>query len=554
MANDIYQNNVLPDGTLRPQASAGKVDNPLDPLRDTANILHELDYRYKKIQAQNEQAKQDQFESDLQLKQAEFNEQLKTITNQQEFDDAIAKYNSDIDTLGVNVMGEAGYKKWSNEKGRNYKQLSSLGYKSIWAKNMQKQTYASVETAVDNYAVLASMQSDPDRRKFYINKANGDIKSEVLDPEQKVALTNRFNMQLANAEVVRDINNDPQKAIDNLQAVDEKNKKPAYYDGLTPVQRQNYLRQAKNKYEAIKNSINQPSLEPLKNKFIADYTNSKQQALQWLDDIKKNRLETMEQLGIENKQFDIFVSWADKIINSDDELALQKQTAFDETEDRYSEFGIYRDKKKTMKLKVGNKYLNNIESISAMLNEIDINIANKTFTGNNLNKAVKYQRNLYSVLGEMIANDNIKIKKENDLWFRDSVSEDIPKQLNAIIQRQFGDVLSLDEVGYIYSRVYANCVAQGIDGATMDKNIKDSVRKNIIVPIFADFIRQKYDIPDFNIDGVINGGKLISLQDRINRQQIQGLPGVNAYGKYNLNGKVLELKDSNGNIVDTIEY
>ena len=145
MANDIYRKSVLPDGTVRPIASAARVINPLEPLNDTARIANNLAVQYKKIELENEQVKQDQFESDLKLRQAQFNSELENITDQQQFDNAIEKYNSDIDTLGNQVLGEKGYNKWSNEKGRNYKALSNLGYKSIWAKNLQKQNYANMQ-------------------------------------------------------------------------------------------------------------------------------------------------------------------------------------------------------------------------------------------------------------------------------------------------------------------------------------------------------------------------------------------------------------------------
>ena len=271
MANDIYKQTVLPDGITKPIASAARVINPVEPLNDTAKIANNLAVQYKRIELENEQVKQDQFESDLKLRQAQFNNELENITNQKDFDNAIEKYNSDIDTLGNDVMGEKAYKKWSNEKGRNYKALADLGYKGIWAKNLQKQNYANMQNTVSNYATLAAM--DPARRNDFVAQAEMDIDSKALTPEQKEALKNKFKVELANAEVVRDIKNNPGATMDKLKAITKdkdgniENDRPTYYDGLTPVQRQKYIEQAKAKYEAQLNTYNDKKINKLKEQF-----------------------------------------------------------------------------------------------------------------------------------------------------------------------------------------------------------------------------------------------------------------------------------------------
>lgn len=569
MANDIYQNNVLPDGTLRPQASAGKVDNPLDPLRDTTNILHELDYRYKKIQAQNEQAKQDQFESDLQLKQAEFNEQLKTITNQQEFDDAIAKYNSDIDTLGVNVMGEAGYKKWSNEKGRNYKQLSSLGYKSIWAKNMQKQTYASVATAVDNYAVLASMQSDPDRRKFYINKANGDIKSEVLDPEQKVALTNRFNMQLANAEVVRDINNDPQKAIDNLQAVDEKNKKPAYYDGLTPVQRQSYLQQAKQKYEAQLNTYNDRKIKDIKEKFADLYENvGYHAAYDFYKTVTENPASTAQENGMTQEQLKAFENWAKGVLKeTNTQQAIPNQERFGDLQEKIKSMGITFDRKKG-EYKVNKKKDNKVEDIVETITDINTGLQDGTYYVND--KKVRAMREeLRTVLGDIV-DGKIRLRDtdvegqtflsrikngslDGDVTASEYISDSILKVLNnkTNINNFNLDKLSARDKGEIFEHVYYSALANNIDLKSHYIGTKQQI-DILTQDTFNWMIQNRFNVPQKEYGAVVGDGNMYDT----NNQKAKNNIGKKAagYGSYVIDSKgTIKFVDNKGNIIDEVK-
>ena len=273
MANEIYQNRVLPDGTINPVAQAHKVNNPLEPLKNTANIMNKLDMQYKRLQIENEKIKQDQFESDLKLRQTQFNSELENITNQQDFDNAISKFNSDIDTLGNNLLGENAYKKWSNEKGRNYKALADLGYRSIWAKNLQKQNYASMQNTVSNYATLAAI--DPQRRQDFVAQAEISIndKNLGLTPIQKEALKNKFMVELANAEVVRDINNNPQEAIEKLKAIEKdkngniENDRPKFYDGLTPPQRQRYIEQAQRQYENELNTYKDKKINKIKEIF-----------------------------------------------------------------------------------------------------------------------------------------------------------------------------------------------------------------------------------------------------------------------------------------------
>lgn len=553
---DILQSRVVADGTIKNKVAAAKLLSPTENADKLAVAIYNID-------KENQKLKEDSFESDLKLKQTQFNEKLANLENDGDFQGAIDNYNKEIDELGNSILGEKEYKKWQEQKGKNYKQLADLGYKSIWLKRKEKENYALLQNVADKAAVEASMI--PSQKSVIEANLMNDIDTKSLSKEQKNNLKNRYFAQVAQAEVVRDIRVNPQVALDRLQKTEEeKNEKgetikvPTMYKGLDSVQRQRYIEAAKHKSDALKNSVNNVSLEPLKNKFVADYTDTKQGAIDWLEDIKNNRLEVMKQLGIDNKQFDTFTKWADGIVKSDDELALEKQMAFDKLEDKYKEFAVYRDnkgKKPTMKMVVGNKQLNNIEDISVMLKEIDDNIANRTFTGTNLKNVLQYQRDLYTVLGDMINNNNIKLKEENtSVWWGDTVSEDIPKQLSAIIDRQFGDALTTDEKGYLYYRVYANCIANGFDLKTKDKNIKDSIRQNIVVPLFCDFIRDKYNIPDFNIDSVINGGKLIGLKDRITRKQLKNIPGSNAYGNYNLNGNNLELKDNDGNVIDTIEY
>jgi hypothetical protein len=547
---EILQSKVIADGTIKTQAHAAKMISPLENADRLAVAIYNVDRENKKI-------REDNFESDLKLKQAQFNETLKNIDNDDNFQTAIDNYNKEIDDLGNSVLGEKEYKKWQSEKGKNYKQLADLGYKSIWLERKQKENYTLLQNVVDKAATEASMI--PNQKALVEKNLFNDIDSKTLTPQQKEGLKNRYLAQLAQAEVVRDIRINPDTALSRLNATEEKDgiKEPAFYKGLDSVQRQRYIEAAKHKSDALKNSVNNVSLEPLKNKFVADYTNTKQGAIDWLEDIKNNRLEVMKQLGIDNKQFDTFTKWADGIVKSDDELALEKQMTFDKLEDKYKEFGIYRDnkgKKPTMKMIVGNKQLNNIEDISVMLDEIDTNIANKTFAGSNLKKAIGYQRELYTVLGDMIDNNKIKLKDKNtSVWWGDTVSEDIPKQINAIIDRQFGNVLSTDEKGYLYYRVYANCIANNIDLATKDKSVKDTVKNKIISQLFTDFIRDKYNVPNFNVDGVINNGNLMTVVDTIQRAKQKGATKA-VYGNYGVNGNKLELKDKDGNIIDTVEY
>lgn len=566
MANDIYQNNVLPDGTLKPQASAGKVNNPLEPLRDSANILHELDYKYKKIQAQNEQAKQDQFESDLKLRQAEFNKELETINDQTKFDDAIAKYNSDIDTLGVNVMGEAGYKKWSNEKGRNYKRLSSLGYKSIWAKNMQKQTYASVATSVDNYAVLASMQ--PDMKDAFVKQADADINSKFLDPEQKVALTNRFNMQLANAEVVRDINNNPQQAINNLQAVDEKNKKPAYYDGLTPVQRQQYLKQAQDKYEAQLNTYNDKKISGLKEKFADLYENvGYNAAYDFFRTATENPASTAQENDMTQEQLKAFGNWAKGVLKeTNNQQAIPNQERFGDLQEKIKSMGITFDRKKG-EYKVNKKKDNKVEDIVETITDINTGLQDGTYYVND--KKVRAMREeLRTVLGDMV-DGKIRLRDtdvegqtflsrikngslDGDVTASEYISDSILKVLkNKTNINNFNlDKLSARDKGEIFEHVYYSALANNIDLKSHYIGTKQQIDK-LTQDVFNWMIQNRFDVPQKEYGAVVGDGNMYDT----NNQKAKNNIGKKAagYGSYVIDSKgTIKFVDNNGNIIDEV--
>lgn len=574
MVNDIYKQSILPDGTVRPVANAARVINPLEPLNDTAQIARNLAMQYKKIELENEQVKQDQFESDLKLRQAQFNSELESITDQQQFDNAIEKYNSDIDTLGNQVLGEKGYNKWSNEKGRNYKALANLGYKSIWAKNLQKQNYANMGTTVSNYATLAAM--DPKRRNDFVAQAEMDINSKALTPEQKLSLQNKFKVELANAEVVRDIKNNPGDALDKLKAVTKdpegkiENDKPTYYDGLTPVQRQKYIEQAQKEYDAQLNTYQDKKINKLKEQFNYLYQNEGyDKAYQFMQDCVKNVDDIMKQDNITQEQFQSFRSYASGMLkeqNSD--YAQVNQNKFGDLQVNMKKLGIKLDKKGNYVVDFKEK--RNIESIIETINNIDEGIKDGSYYTNQ--KAVTKMRSALRVaLGDMVdkkvrlrdtdveGNKIVSFENGIPIWNSDSdttVSEYIAKSILEKLNNKTNinnfnlDKLTTREKGEIFEHVYKSAIAAGIDLKSNYISDKENLDK-ITQGIFNWVIKNRFDVPDNPYNSVIGDGNMYDTNNPKAKNNI-GKKST-GYGNYVIDDKgVLKLTDKNGNIVDEV--
>lgn len=573
MANDIYRKSILPDGTVRPIANAARVINPLEPLNDTAKIMSNLAAQYKKIELENEQVKQDQFESDLKLRQAQFNSELENITNQQEFDTAIEKYNSDIDTLGNNVLGEAGYKKWSNEKGRNYKALANLGYKSIWAKNLQKQNYANMGTTVSNYATLAAM--DPKRRNDFVAQAEMDVKSKALTPEQQQSLLNKFKVELANAEVVRDINKNPGVALENLKAI-EKDKedptkdRPKYYDGLTPVQRQKYIEQAKAKYEAQLNTYNDKKINKLKEQFNCLYQNEGyDKAFQFMQDCVKNVDDVVKQEGITQEQFQQFKSYASGMLKEQNtDYAQINQDKYGDLQEKIKGMGINFNTKKGEYEVTNKKQDNKIEDIIETINDIDEGIKDGSYYVNQKN-VIKMRSALRVKLGTMV-DKGIRLRdtdvegqtfmsgiwKGNGIGGDTTASEYIADSILKVLKNKTNkknfnlDKISVTDKGEIFEHVYKTAMAANIDLKSYYINDKEKIDK-ITQQVFNWMIQNRFDVPDNPYNSVIGDGNMYDTNNPKANNSL-GRKSV-GYGNYVIDNKgVLKLTDKNGNIIDEV--
>ena len=573
MANEIYQNRVLPDGTINPVAQAQKVNNPLEPLRDTANIMNKLDMQYKRVQIENEKIKQDQFESDLKLRQTQFNSELENITNQQDFDNAISKFNSDIDTLGNNLLGENAYKKWSNEKGRNYKALADLGYRSIWAKNLQKQNYASMQNTVSNYATLAAI--DPQRRQDFVAQAEIDINSKALTPQQKLALQNKFKVELANAEVVRDINNNPQEAIEKLKAIEKdkngniENDRPKFYDGLTPPQRQRYIEQAQRQYENELNTYKDKKINNLKEIFNNLYQNKGyKEAYQFMQDCINNVDSIVKANDITQEQFQAFKSYASGMLkeqNSD--YAQINQDRFGDLQVKMKSLGIKPDEKGDYI--VDTKQKRYAENIVEAIKDINDGLKDGTYFINQ-NQVIKMRSALRAALGVMVDN-GVRLRDtdvegqtfltnvlrgggiDGDMTASEYIKDSILNVLNnSTNKNNFNiDKISLKEKGEIFEHVYETALANNIDLKSYYIHSKQKI-KDITQDVFNWMIQNKFNVPNKPYNSVIGDGYMYDTYNLKAKNNIG--KKLSGYGNYIIDDSgVIKLTDKDGNIIDEVK-
>lgn len=573
MANEIYQNRVLPDGTINPVAQAQKVNNPLEPLRDTANIMNKLDMQYKRVQIENEKIKQDQFESDLKLRQTQFNSELENITNQQDFDNAISKFNSDIDTLGNNLLGENAYKKWSNEKGRNYKALADLGYRSIWAKNLQKQNYASMQNTVSNYATLAAI--DPQRRQDFVAQAEIDINSKALTPQQKLALQNKFKVELANAEVVRDINNNPQEAIEKLKAIEKdkngniENDRPKFYDGLTPPQRQRYIEQAQRQYENELNTYKDKKINNLKEIFNNLYQNKGyKEAYQFMQDCINNVDSIVKANDITQEQFQAFRSYASGMLkeqNSD--YAQINQDRFGDLQVKMKSLGIKPDEKGDYI--VDTKQKRYAENIVEAIKDINDGLKDGTYFINQ-NQVIKMRSALRAALGVMVDN-GVRLRDtdvegqtfltnvlrgggiDGDMTASEYIKDSILNVLNnSTNKNNFNiDKISLKEKGEIFEHVYETALANNIDLKSYYIHSKQKI-KDITQDVFNWMIQNKFNVPNKPYNSVIGDGYMYDTHNLKAKNNIG--KKLSGYGNYIIDDSgVIKLTDKDGNIIDEVK-
>ena len=471
------------------------------------------------------------------------------------------------------MLGEKGYNKWSNEKGRNYKALANLGYKSIWAKNLKKQNYANMGTTVSNYATLAAL--DPARRNDFVAQAEMDINSKALTPEQKLSLQNKFKVELANAEVVRDIKNNPGDALDKLKAITKdkdgniENDKPTYYDGLTPVQRQKYIEQAKEKYEAQLNTYNDKKINKLKEQFNYLYENvGYEAAYDYYKTAIENPDSTKKDNGITQEQLQSFGSYAKGVLkNQYTEYAIGNQEKFGDLDEKVKSMGITFDKKKG-EYKITKKKDNKVEDIIETINNINVGLEDGTYLIND--KKVKSMREtLRTVLGDMVDN-GAKLRdtdvagqttiggilKGNGIGGDITASEYIKDSILKVLNNKTNvnnfnlDKLSARDKGEIFEHVYASAMANNIDLGSHYIDVKQKIDL-LTQHTFNWMIQNRFDVPQKEYGAVVGDGNMYDTNNPKAKNNI----GKKAagYGSYVIDTKgTMKLVDKNGNIIDEV--
>ena len=549
---DILQSRVIADGTIRNRVGAAKMLSPVDNADKLAVAIYNIDKENKRL-------KQDSFESDLKLKQAEFNEQLSTIENDGDFQAAIDKHNKEIDDLGNSILGEKEYKKWQKQKGRNYKQYADLGYKSIWLKRKQKENYALLQNNADKAAVEASMI--PSQETMIDKNIYGDIDGATgLTREQKENLKNRYLAQKSQAQVLKDIRTNPENALYKLQKTEEeKNEKgetikvPAMYKGLDAIQRQRYIEAAKRQYEAELNTYQDKKLNTLKQEFNDLYENNGYKAAaDYAEEVikKANTIVGKGKNNISQEQFQSFKSYANSMLREQNsQYAIENNDKYGNLQVAYNKFDIKKNKKGVLEIK--NKELNNVESIVEVINDIDNGIKDKTYFTHQ-NDVIKKRAVLQELLGNMV---DKKVKLRNWNMFSDTVSEYISDSIASKIltkdNKHFEvNKLTPQQKGQIYEHIYKTAIAANIDLASINTSDKQTIDK-ITTAYFDWYVKHLTKAPDKNYSGIVGNDTVYTLDDDKADNNI-GKKSL-GYGRYTIdkNGNK-RLIDKDGNIIDEV--
>lgn len=534
----MYERKVLPDGTIQTQAKAVATTNPLENIDTLAKAVFNAKLKH-------DRAKEDLFESELKIKQTEFNNKLKTLSSD-EFGQAINEYNVSVELLGKEKLGENGYKKWWNEKGKNYTKLTQLGYDQIKLDKLQQEEFDDLKQTAKNEIDLAVMQGKSVNGELY-----AEINASHLTPEKKTVLKNFVDEQYSQASVIQDIRNNPEQAMKQLEAIDKKKNEPAFYKGLSQMQRQSYIDKAKKQYEAEKNTYNDKKINPLKQQFNILFEQGYDKAYEYLQEIDKHKNEIIgEKTGITQEQFQAFKSYAKEALKDmSNEKVIANQQAYGDLQVEFNKFNIKKNKKGI--LEINNKDLNNVESIVEMINNIDTGINDGTFYLHQQD-VINKRTQLQEALGNMM---DKKIKLKNWNIFSDTTSEYISASIQKIVLTDGNseykiNSLSPQQKGQIYEHIYKTALNAGIDFKSTDTSEKQKIDR-ITQAYFDWYVKNLFVAPDKKYNAVVGNNSVYNLNEQ-NADKNIGIQ-KNGYGKYVTDKDgTKKLIDDDGNIVDEV--
>ncbi|WP_424245891.1 hypothetical protein Dip510_000825 [Elusimicrobium posterum] len=475
------------------------------------------------------------FQQTLGAEEVKYGEKLGNISNPDEFATAYDNYKKDVDTLAQTELGERLTNQWLNYDGDGYFKRISVATDNAKYAAIKVQNRVNRAAILDDYATKASLAPSLKERARYDALAMKEIESGLksiegrpdYNPQEADEIKRNYYRSVSLAEVERDVNTNPDLAINKLRNAKE-------YAQLKPVERQRFLEAAQREVQARSGTSKDMRVNTALDTFANIAEGYPELAAEYLRDLQSRpgSRESAAQLaaimGEDNanalnaliksmpaNDYKAFLNGAEEIGGRpDSRMGRMAIAELGVLETEFKKFQISQEKKTKGKLlyndpdakKPAEVTLRNL--ISAKEAVDGIMQQGTLVTDVNKAKAREMSEKYANWIGERIAETP---KAEYTKLLGSTVDEYAIKNINKYAQT---GGLSNEDRGYIYYDFYRRAQAQGIKLDGSDTETKKDV-KHLLEQIQQNYTEVKAGVPGgVQYGAVIMNGRAIPYSPR----------------------------------------
>ncbi len=532
--NEIEQNRMV-----NPQFAPANIKAVANPnIAAAAESVAAVADTLGKIQQHNDALKMDTFEKQLDIMKYDYDTSLQKDGNPDNFGALLNAHKETILQKGKEVLGERVFNIWKNQHSQNYfdylKADTDRTALPLAKKLEVKNTLENLRSAAYNYGYAKTAEEqlsyDQDVEET-ISKFDPIVQKELRDDYTQLKTNNYLSRMVEQnpAQVVKDM--DDKEKYKNLD-LDDKLKWKA-----------EAARILKNRQDTILDD----RINNVLTGFNSVYDLSPEKAQKIYKEILKSPAQAQKTYNLKAKDIMTVTNYMEDVLEKGP-LGEQNQYAWAQVQSKYNNFDIDKNT-----FDIANKDLNNVESITSQIAEINGNLAEGRFDKHK-NDAMEMIVNLRRALAKQVSDKPI-IRDTSSKWFTDSVSEGIPSQIKTFIsERVKGEELPPEIVGQIYEDVYKNALARNInlksvsmeDKALAGQLIREVAARNIGAQYLL--APQEANAVATNNGGLIdyNDGKTVSTGAALNglNRKDTAPVAINPFSKLdvNLKGKINNAK------------
>lgn len=486
--NEIEQNRMV-----NPQFAPANIKAVANPnIAAAAESVAAVADTLGKIQQHNDALKMDTFEKQLDIMKYDYDTSLQKDGNPDNFGTLLNAHKETILQKGKEVLGERVFNIWKNQHSQNYfnylKADTDRTALPLAKKLEVKNTLNDLRQSAYNYGYAKTAEEqlsyDQDVEET-ISKFDPIVQKELRDDYTQLKTNNYLSRMVEQnpAQVVKDM--DDKEKYKNLD-LDDKLKWKAEAAKIL-----------KNRQDTILDD----RINNVLTGFNSVYDLSPEKAQKIYKEILKSPAQAQKTYNLKAKDIMTVTNYMEDILDKGP-LGEQNQYAWAQVQSKYNNFDVDKNT-----FDIANKNLNNVESITSQIAEINGNLAEGRFDKHK-NEAMEMIVNLRRALAKQVSDTPI-IRDTTDKWFRSTLAEKIPGMIKQYTtERIRGGELSPEALGQIYEDVYNNAMTQNINLRSIAST--DEIKtQELIQKVFIRNISKDYMLPEGEINAIASDTNMI---------------------------------------------